>query len=500
MRPRHLLALVLAFAGSARAAGSLNVVTAVEVKDEGTAVVLHVTGSRPPNFTTFSMADPPRFVIDLSEARLQGVPEDLVVRDGVVNLVKNLSYGSDATSIARIMVAFQLDVDPPDVQAAGNTLVVRIAKPAGAAAAVATDDGAKAREAERKAQEEAARAAAEAKAHEETARAAAEAKAQEETARAAAEARAQEEAARAAAQAKAREEAARAAEAQARADVDKAEAVKEAAAAAEKSRGDAQSAEEARAAYEKERQAAVARAEEEAQARARAEADAREAEAQARADAERKSKDDAAAEARASAERELAATNATTAVLHEAPSRAPAAAEPAAPDATPAIVDAPAVAHASADALDIGAPTAQLREVGFRQLPGASRVYVRTSVTPRFTIQDVGENVIRVELENTRATRRNDLRHLDTSFFPSAVAVVTPARRGASYVLDIKLRERVPYQQRIEGDMLAIDFERPAAPGTLPVAGPGGTMPAEGGAERVPAALEGEAEAAPAAN
>jgi hypothetical protein len=144
--------------------------------------------------------------------------------------------------------------------------------------------------------------------------------------------------------------------------------------------------------------------------------------------------------------------NAKTAVLDEAPSRAPAAAEPAAPEATPAIADAPAVAaHASADVLDIGAPRAQLREVGFRQLPGASRVYVRTSVTPRFTIQDVGENVIRVELENTRATRRNDLRHLDTSFFPSAVAVVTPARRGASYVLDIKLRERVPYQQRIEG-------------------------------------------------
>jgi hypothetical protein len=489
MRPRHLLALVLAFAGSARAAGSLNVVTAVEVKDEGAAVVLQVTGSRPPNFTTFSMADPPRFVIDLSEARFQGVPEDMVVRDGVVNLVKNLSYGSDATSIARIMVAFQLDVDPPDVQAAGNTLVVRIAKPAGAAAAVATDDGAKAREAEqkaRKAQEEAARAAAEAKAQEEAARAAAEAKARVDVEKA--------EAAKEAAAA-----------AQARADVEKAEAAKDAA-AAEKSRGGAQSAAAARAADEKERQGAVARAEEEAQARARAEADAREVEAQARADEERKAKEDAdaraAAEARAASERELAATNAKTAVLDEAPSRAPAAAEPAAPEATPAIADAPAVAaHASADVLDIGAPRAQLREVGFRQLPGASRVYVRTSVTPRFTIQDVGENVIRVELENTRATRRNDLRHLDTSFFPSAVAVVTPARRGASYVLDIKLRERVPYQQRIEGNMLAIDFERPAAPGALPVAGPAGTMPADGGAEPVPAALEGEApEAAPAAN
>jgi hypothetical protein len=40
------------------------------------------------------------------------------------------------------------------------------------------------------------------------------------------------------------------------------------------------------------------------------------------------------------------------------------------------------------------------------------------------------------------------------------VAMITPSKRGTSYVVDIKLRKRVPYQQKVEGDVLAIDFER----------------------------------------
>src|SRR5512138_660939 len=211
MSARHALALVvLAAAGTARAQADLNVITSVTVKDEGANVVLQIQGSKPPNFTTFSMADPPRFVIDLSEAKFQGIPEDLPVNDGTILVVKNLSYGSDATSIARVMVAFEKDVDPPDVQAVGNDLVVKVAKPGGGGAAVARadDSAAKAREqAEAKARAEAeAQAQAEAKAR-------AEAEAQ---ARADAERRAREEqeaAAKAEAQKKAQVEAYAAAQA-----------------------------------------------------------------------------------------------------------------------------------------------------------------------------------------------------------------------------------------------------------------------------------------------
>jgi hypothetical protein len=155
-------------------------------------------------------------------------------------------------------------------------------------------------------------------------------------------------------------------------------------------------------------------------------------------------------------------------------------------------------------------------------MPGVSRVFVRTSTAPRFTIQDVGENLIRVEFENTKVARRNELRFLDTSFFPSAVALITPSRRGSTYVVDIKLKQKVPYQQKVEGDMLAIDFERPGAPAGSAAPAPGaepgvaadGAAPADAagqpgafeappaaeaqpGAEQ-PAAVEGSAEPAPA--
>ena len=93
MRSRHLLALTCLIAGASQAQ-ELNVISAVDVKDEGTTVVVTVKGTRPPNFTTFSMADPPRFVIDLSESQFSGVTESLSVEDGVISVVKNLSYGS----------------------------------------------------------------------------------------------------------------------------------------------------------------------------------------------------------------------------------------------------------------------------------------------------------------------------------------------------------------------------------------------------------------------
>ena len=134
MRSSHSLAFCLFLAGAAQAQ-DLNVISSVEVKDEGNTVLVTVKGSKPPNFTTFSMADPARFVIDLAEARFQGVPEDLRVDDGVVRVVKNLAYGSGATAIARVMLAFTVDVEPPDVQANGSSLLVRVVKPGGGAVA-----------------------------------------------------------------------------------------------------------------------------------------------------------------------------------------------------------------------------------------------------------------------------------------------------------------------------------------------------------------------------
>jgi hypothetical protein len=199
---------------------------------------------------------------------------------------------------------------------------------------------------------------------------------------------------------------------------------------------------------------------------AKAEAKRQRAEAIAAAKAEADRKKQEAAELKAEARRQRA--EAIAAAKAEAEGKKQEAAELQA-EARQQRAEAIAAAK-----LDRGGPSAQVREIGFRQLPGISRVFLRTSVPPQFTIQDVGENLIRVELENTRVARRNDARFLDTSFFASAVALISPSRHGSTYVVEIKLKQKVPYQQKIEGDMLAIDFERPAggtaegAPGDVP--------------------------------
>jgi colicin import membrane protein len=96
---------------------------------------------------------------------------------------------------------------------------------------------------------------------------------------------------------------------------------------------------------------------------------------------------------------------------------------------------------------------------------------------------------VRVELQNTAVKRRNDTRFLDTSFFPSAVAMISPSKRGSTYVVDIKLKQKVPYQQKIEGDMLAIDFERPGSTAAASPA-PGAEPPAAAAPAVDPAAQE----------
>jgi hypothetical protein len=524
MRLRTILSAAALAAASAAGAQTveLNVISKVQVQDAGNEVVVSIKGSKPPNFTTFSMMDPPRFVIDVSESTFQNVPEDITGGGGLIQVVKNLSYGSEATSIARVMIAFTREVDPPDVQTAGSELVVRIAKPAdmGVAqrAAPPQPRAAPAVTAAAPAAKPAADAAALAAAQQ--ARLEAEEQARYETK------------ARAESEKLARAEAEKQAKAEVEAEL-RAVAEAQALARAQEQQDKSRAADEAKARREAEAQAAAlakmdsrARAEEEkrlkaeeakarreagaqAKAYARAEAKARaEAEAQAKAEEKRQAADEAKArreaaalakvdaKARAEEEKRLKAEEAKA--RREAKAQAAALAKMdarARAEEEKRLKAEEAKARREAGALKVaslpppepraealapsGAPN-QVREVGFQQLPGASRVFVRTAQEPRFTIMEAGENLIRVELANTRVKRRNDSRFMDTSFFPTAVALVTPKREGSTYVVEIKLKERVPYQQKVEGDMLAIDFERPAGLAAPPgQAAPGEPAPGE---------------------
>jgi hypothetical protein len=530
MRLRTVLSAAVLVAATATFSQSveMNAITKVEVQESAGTTVVSITGSRPPNFTTFPMMDPPRFVIDFSEARLKGVSEG-VSGAGMVQQATCLSYGSDASAIVRVMLTFKDEVDPPDVQTVGNTLVVKVNRPgaplvaqaaappqAGQAVGSGQAAGAQAAASEKAKAEAAAAAAAEqARVESERAQALAAAKAKAEArAEAEAQARAKAEAeAQARAQAAAAEQARAEAAARARADA-------EAAAAA-------QTAHQAKARAEAEAVAAAAAAEQakaEAAAKARADAEAAaaaQAAAKARADAEEATAAQAAAKARSDAEAAAAAqaaqaarakaeAEATAAAAAAARARAEAAAKAGADAEAEAAAQAAARARADAEAAERAAERArsretapavatvapparpeprpavaagargparrnQVREIGFKQSTDGSRVFVRTAAEPRFVIREAGPRTIRVEFPNTQVLRRNDTRFLDTSFFPSAVAMVSPRREGAAYVVEITLKQMVPYQQKLEGDMLAIDFERPAGlrsgDGPVPAAG-----------------------------
>lgn len=480
MRARLLPLLAAAVAAPAWAA-ELNVITSVEVKDTGPEVVLSVKGSRKPSFTTFSMADPPRFVIDFSESRFQGVPEETPGVGGVVKTVKALSYGSDASAIARVMIAFAVEVDPPAIEDAGESLIVRVVKPAGAGAAVAAapDPDAKAKA------DVAAAAAATAADVKAKAKADADAKVRADAdakAKADAEAKARAEEDRRQAQAKADADAkAKAdADAQAKADADsKAKADADLKAKLDEEHRQAQAKADADAKVKADAEATARAEEERRQAKALADADAKakaDAEAQAKGDEERRR---AQAWADGGADQEKLEAEIADARAEAKGAKAGKAAPPqaeAGSDADQKALEAeiaaaraeakgakPAKSTRSVETVAPQGAEARIQEVGFKQLPEASRVFVRTSSPAEFSIQDVDERTVRIELQNTRAARYNDLRFMDTSFFPSAVQLITPSRQGSSYVLTVKLRQRVPYQQKREGDMLVVDFQRPPA-------------------------------------
>jgi colicin import membrane protein len=435
----------------------LNTITAVNVRG-GT---VEIVGTKKPNFTTFTMTDPARLVIDISEAVFSGVPEDIQVGNGVVTAIRTASYGSDASAIARVLVGFDKEYET-DIQAQEGRIVVKVlgadapavagatpasgtqAQPAEAQPGVAAQDTASAQAAEQErmarqqAEAEAARAAEQERQRQEAeaqAQAAAQAQAQaraEEEARAQAETAGQERKqqegeARAQAEAEARrlEEEARAqamAEAQAKADAEaRARADAQAAKQAEREEA-ARRREEARAAKEAEREAVRAAAEE----RRLATAEAKRQEAEARAEA--------AEEARQRREEARAARAAGAEV------------QPAA---------------ASGEAV-VSGRRKTVALVGFAQEAGASRVFIRTDAPVQYSVSEGGERTVVVELENTRIGARNNQRPLETAYFETAVARVVPRPGpGRTVRVEISLKEQVPYQARQDGNVVSLEFPRP---------------------------------------
>ena len=442
----------LALAQEGQAPGNLNTITGVNV----TGGRVEIVGTKKPNFTTFTMTDPPRLVIDISEAVFSGVKEEITVGNGTITGIRTASYGSDDSAIARVLIGYEREVET-DIQTSGNALVVSVAgsggapavaeRPAAAApdttapAATATTPGATseqaavAAQADRQQQEKAAAQSA--------AAAKAEAEAQRQAqARAEADRKAQEEAAKLATQQAQQAEKQR---------LQDEKAAKEAATAAEKHRQQDQA---RAAADEKKRQQADEKARREAEAQAAADTRKRQQD-EARAAAEEK-KRQAAEERQARLEEAQAAAEERQAAAEERKRQQAEARQPRVAQAETPRRAAPE----QGDSAGVSSRRKTMTLVGFKQETTGSRVFVRTNEPVRYSVTE-NNRVVVLELENTSIAESNNTRSMNTSFFDTPVASVD-ADMGPSRTVRvaIKLKEQATYETRQDGNEVSIEFQR----------------------------------------
>ncbi|HEY8209208.1 MAG TPA: AMIN domain-containing protein [Myxococcaceae bacterium] len=493
-------AATLAAVAAAQDRLELNTITKVQVSGGAITIV----GTKKPNFTTFTMTDPARLVIDISEAVFSGVQDEQQVGNGVVTAIKTASYGSDASAIARVLIGFEKEYET-DIQTADTKLVVKVlgagASAGGQEVAMAdkqppaqpkADQAAadKAAAEQKKKDEEAAKQAAadEKKRKEEEAAAAAFTKKQEaEAAKQAAvdeKKRKQEEAAAAAEQKKQEELAAK----QAAAD-EKKRKQEEAAAAAEQKKQEElaaknasaeekkQKAEEAAAAREQKKQeelAAKNASAEEKKQKAEEAAAAREqkkqeelAAKQASAEEKKKAAEEAAGAREQQKQEALAAKQAAAEEKKRLAEEAAAERERKKQEAAEArqqqkvaMAETSSGQVESSSNLTVSNRRKNLTFVGFKQDPNAQRVYIRTNEPVRYSLSRGGDKQVVLELENTAIALHNNERFLDTSYFNGAVALVHP-RTGPTRTVrvEIKLKENVPYEAKQEGNEVYVDFQ-----------------------------------------
>jgi len=116
-----------------------------------------------------------------------------------------------------------------------------------------------------------------------------------------------------------------------------------------------------------------------------------------------------------------------------------------------------------ASAEDLSSEIKNMSWIGFQQFRDVSRVFVRTTESVKFRIDDTGTHRVVLILENTRVPLRNNTLPLDTQFFDGPVLAITPkVIEGPSQTvrIEIKLRDKVPYNQVQNDNFLAIDFRR----------------------------------------
>ena len=413
----------------------LNTITGVKVNGS----TVEITGSKKPNFTTFTMTDPPRLVIDISEAVLSGVPEAMRPTGGIVTGLRSANYGSDSSAIARVLIGYDREVET-DIHVNGNVLVVKVLDGSGPLVAQAGNgpSAAETQAGTAQATQENTAAGQGTAAKQEEERRARELAAAEEKKRQEAEAEAKK-----LAEAEEKKRKAEEAEQQRLAAIEEKKRKQEEARATAEAKKQEEAEERKRKAEEAEQQRlALLEEKKRKQEEARAAAETRkqeEAEERKRKAEEAEQQRLALLEEKRRKQEEPRAAEGTRVASAEVPRRGE-------PEGT-----SPASVSERRKTLEI---------VGFQQQAGRARVYVRTNEPVSYKVSE-GRNEIVLMLENTQIGKGNNTRALDTSFFDTAVARVDPAvGPDRSVRVSIKLKESVPVQTRQEGNTISLEFPR----------------------------------------
>lgn len=135
----------------------------------------------------------------------------------------------------------------------------------------------------------------------------------------------------------------------------------------------------------------------------------------------------------------------------------PEASLPADPDEEVRTAKPPPSLPVSADADDFDPGPRQLKYIGFRQMAGLSRVFVRMDGKARYRQYREGDTFI-LELVDSSVPVKNNTRPLDTSYFNGPVSRVQAVPSGDNTRVEVKLRESVPFTVKRIGTTIAVDF------------------------------------------
>ncbi len=100
--------------------------------------------------------------------------------------------------------------------------------------------------------------------------------------------------------------------------------------------------------------------------------------------------------------------------------------------------------------------------IGFQMSATGSRVFIKTRDEAEYSIKEKDEKTLVLEIYNADIPKKNNRRPLDTSFFNSPVAYISPEVDSGSIKvikIEIKLKERVPFITKQESNALYVDFE-----------------------------------------